>query len=58
MNEQHIEKNIVSRKRKARRRKAHLRRLQNAYERLLKDFGSIYFEYLKLRNKRGFQFWK
>jgi hypothetical protein len=37
-NNAHLENNIVSRKRKARSRKAHLRRLQGAYDRLLDDY--------------------
>ena len=37
-NSSHIENNIVSRKRKARSRRAHLRRLQGAYDRLLDDY--------------------
>lgn len=58
MNQQHIENNIVSRKRKARKRKAHLRRLQGAYDRLFKDFVSMYEKYMEIRNRKWFQFWK
>lgn len=58
MNQEHIEQNIIARKRKARRRRSHLRRLQGAYDRMFKDFVNMYSEYIKLRQKKWFQFWK
>jgi hypothetical protein len=66
MNEEHINKNIVARKRKARTRKAHLRRLQGAYDRLVNDYVTLHMEYLDTfaekyfsnPKKKWYQFWK
>lgn len=66
MKPEHIEKNIVSRKRKARSRRNHLRRLQKAYDRLQEKYCSHFeehlsdsvMEFLKTRKKKWYQFWK
>lgn len=65
MNQEHIDKNIIARKRKARRRKAHLRRLQTAYDRLINEYILLYKtyreEYLnhsEVFEKKWYQFWK
>lgn len=65
MNQEHIHKNIVARKRKARRRKAHLRRLQGAYDRLVKAYldslknEEVYFSHSEMfPKKKWYQFWK
>ena len=67
---EHIEKNIVARKRKSRSRKAHLRRLQGSYDRLYKnyvDLSVLYTTHLiqsnnkirkLMKRKKWYQFWK
>lgn len=66
MNQEHIDKNIIARKRKARRRKAHLRRLQAAYDRLINEYILLYKTYREeyylshseVFKKKWYQFWK
>lgn len=66
MNQEHIDKNIVARKRKARKRKAHLRRLQGAYDRLFNDYLELHKKYIDTfaekyfgnPQKKWYQFWK
>lgn len=63
MNQEHIDKNIIARKRKARRRKAHLRRLQGAYDRMFTNYSKLYKLYIdelisKNVKKKWYQFWK
>lgn len=63
MNQEHVDKNIIARKRKARKRKAHLRRLQGAYDRMFKEYGELFNLYMnelisKNIKKKWYQFWK